>query len=72
MKVKAITDYNDLILKKLIKKGEELDVTEERGKTLLTAKVVKVVDTPATGAGNDDAASSSSSSAKKRGKKKES
>lgn len=36
MKVKANFDYNDIKLERLVKKGEVIDVTEERGKDLLT------------------------------------
>lgn len=39
MKVKAIKDYNDLELKRLVSKDEELTVSEERGKVLINAMV---------------------------------
>lgn len=47
MKVKAITDYNDAALGRLVKAGEQLEVTENRGKMLLAAKVAeKIAETP--------------------------
>ena len=39
MKVKAIKDYNDLQLKRLVKAEEELDVTAARGAELVKAGV---------------------------------
>ena len=36
MKVKAIKDYFDLELKKMIKVGTELEVSDKRGKELTT------------------------------------
>lgn len=39
MKVKAIKDYNDTQLKRMVKTDEELDVTKERAAVLITAKV---------------------------------
>lgn len=36
MKVKAIKDYNDLVLNKLIKEGTEFEVSEARAKELST------------------------------------
>lgn len=44
MKVKAIKDYNDTQLKRLVKTDEELDVTKERAAVLITAKVAVVAD----------------------------
>ena len=45
MKVKAIKDYNDLELKRLVKADEELTVKEARGKVLIKAGVaVEVVE----------------------------
>lgn len=43
MKVKAITDYNDLQLKKLVIADEVLDVSEERANALIKAKVAVVI-----------------------------
>ena len=45
MKVKIIRDYNDLQLKKLVKKNTELEVTEERGAELIKAFVAEKVET---------------------------
>ena len=42
MKVKAIKDYNDTQLKRMVKTDEVLDVTEERAAVLITAKVAVV------------------------------
>lgn len=39
MKVKAIKDYNDLELKRLVVKDEELTVSAERGAVLINAMV---------------------------------
>lgn len=39
LKVKCIKEYYDLLLKKSITLDEELDVTEERAKQLINAKV---------------------------------
>lgn len=47
MKVKAIKDYNDLQLKRLVKAEEELDVTEARGAELIKALVAEKVETAA-------------------------
>lgn len=41
MKVKAIVNYNDTRLNRLVTVGEEFEVTEGRGKKLLCAKVVR-------------------------------
>ena len=49
MKIKAITDYNDTALGRLVKAGEQFEVTENRGKILLAAKVAeKIAETPKT------------------------
>lgn len=49
MKVKAIVDYNDTVLGRLVKVGEQLEVTENRGKILLAAKVAeKIAEIPKT------------------------
>ena len=45
MKVKAIKDYNDLQLKRLVKTDEEITVSEARGKELISkGVVVKIVE----------------------------
>lgn len=43
MKIKAITDYNDTALGRLVKAGEQFEVTENRGKILLAAKVAEKI-----------------------------
>ena len=48
MKVKAICDYNDLQLKRLVKAGEEITVDENRANVLIKANVAKVITTPTT------------------------
>ena len=45
MKVKAIKDYNDLKLKKLVKADTELDVTAARGAELVKAGVAVEIET---------------------------
>ena len=44
MQVKAIKDYNDLELKRTVKADEVLEVTKQRGLTLLTAGVAQLVE----------------------------
>jgi hypothetical protein len=45
MKVKIIKDYNDLVLKRLVKKHEMFTINEARGKVLIDAGVAeRVVD----------------------------
>lgn len=44
VKVQCILDYNDLQLKRLVKVGEELEVTKERAEVLVEKKLVKVVE----------------------------
>lgn len=39
MKVKCVKKYNDKKLKRLVEPGEEFEVTNERGKELVSAKV---------------------------------
>lgn len=39
MKVKVITSYNDTQLKRMVKTGEEFEVTPARGEALISAKV---------------------------------
>lgn len=39
MKVKCISKYHDRLLKKIIEVGQEIEVTEERAKQLINAKV---------------------------------
>jgi hypothetical protein len=46
LKVKCINEYNDRLLKKIIKVDQELEVTEERANQLILAKVA--VATPTT------------------------
>ena len=48
MKVKAICDYTDLQLKRLVKVGEVLTVDENRADVLIKANVAKAVTTPTT------------------------
>ena len=43
MKVKVIVDYNDTQLKRLVKAGEEFEVSEARGQRLIEAMVAKVI-----------------------------
>lgn len=43
MKVKVIQDYNDSVLKKLVTKDKELEVTDARGKVLISAKVAVAI-----------------------------
>lgn len=47
-KVKCILGYFDTKLNKSVAIGEELDVTEERAKQLVKAKVAETVTTPTT------------------------
>ena len=47
MKVRAIKEYNDLEKMRLVKVGEEFEVSEERGKTLLKASVAEEIPTEA-------------------------
>lgn len=44
VKVQCILDYNDLQLKRLVKEGEELEVTKDRADTLVSKKLVKVIE----------------------------
>jgi hypothetical protein len=44
VKVQCILDYNDLQLKRLVKESEELEVTKDRADTLVSKKLVKVID----------------------------
>lgn len=48
MKVKVIVNYTDLKLNRLVKAGEELDVTEGRAIELIKAKVAESVTTTTT------------------------
>ncbi len=43
MRIKATVLYNDLELKRIVKAGEELDVTDARGKQLIAARVGKEI-----------------------------
>lgn len=42
-KVKAIVDYRDLELNRVVRRNEEIEVTEEREKLLVAKKFVKPV-----------------------------
>ena len=44
VKVQCILDYNDLQLKRLVKAGEELEVTKDRAEVLVTKELAKVVE----------------------------
>ena len=44
VKVECILDYNDLQLKRLVKAGEELEVTKDRAEVLTSKKLVKVIE----------------------------
>ncbi len=44
VKVQCILDYNDLQLEKLVKIGEELEVTKDRADTLVEKGLVKVIE----------------------------
>ena len=44
VKVECILDYNDLQLKRLVKVGEELEVTKDRAEVLVEKELVKVVE----------------------------
>ena len=44
VKVQCILDYNDLQLKRLVKVGEELEVTQDRAEVLVEKELVKVVE----------------------------
>lgn len=44
VKVECILDYNDLQLKRLVKAGEELEVTKDRAEVLVEKELVKVVE----------------------------
>lgn len=44
VKVQCILDYNDLQLKRLVKVGEELEVTKDRAEVLVNKELVKVVE----------------------------
>lgn len=43
MKVRVIKEYNDLQKKRLVKVGEEFEVSAERGKALLKATVAEEI-----------------------------
>lgn len=43
VKVQCILDYNDLQLKRLVKVGEELEVTKARAEVLVEKELVKVI-----------------------------
>lgn len=44
VKVECILDYNDLQLKRLVKAGEELEVTKDRAEVLTSKKLAKVIE----------------------------
>ena len=44
VKVQCILDYNDLQLKRLVKVGEELEVTKARAEVLVEKGLVKVIE----------------------------
>ena len=44
VKVECILDYNDLQLKRLVKAGEELEVTKDRAEVLVEKKLAKVIE----------------------------
>ena len=44
VKVECILEYNDLQLKRLVKVGEELEVTKDRAEVLVEKELVKVVE----------------------------
>ena len=47
MKVKVTQDYNDSVLKKLVVKDTELEVTDDRGKVLIDSGVAVAITTTA-------------------------
>lgn len=46
MKVKVLENYFDLVLRKQIAVGEELEVTNERGTELADKKLVEIIKEP--------------------------
>lgn len=46
MKVKVLENYFDLVLRKQIEAGEELEVTNERGTELADKKLVEIIKEP--------------------------
>lgn len=44
VKVECIVTYNDLQLERLVKNGEELEVTKDRADTLVEKGLVKVIE----------------------------
>lgn len=44
VKVECIVTYNDLQLERLVKIGEELEVTKDRAKTLVDKGLAKVIE----------------------------
>lgn len=72
MKVKCIIEYNDLQLRRLVKAGEELEVSEVRAEVLINAKVCEViVEDITTEAAIEEAAEVDSNPKKTRKKKVE-
>ena len=43
MKIKVIRDYNSIVLDRLVKKNEVLEVEDARGRTLIDAKVAEAI-----------------------------
>lgn len=43
MKIRAIKKYSDIIQKKVVEKGEEFDVPEDRAKYLVSQGMVELV-----------------------------
>lgn len=50
MDVKAIKDYNDVLLKRIVKAGEVLEVADARATVLISARVAEAIEstTPTT------------------------
>ena len=44
VKIQCVISYNDLQLEKLVKEGEELEVTQDRADTLVEKGLVKVIE----------------------------
>lgn len=72
MKVKCIIEYNDLQLGRLVKAGEELEVSEDRAKVLINAKVCEAIieDITTEAAIDEDVTTEVDSNPKKTRKKK--
>lgn len=73
VKVECILDYNDLQLKRLVKAGEELEVTKDRAEVLTSknlAKVIEVIPEPEKEAEVKEAPEPKKTATKKASKKK--